>query len=390
MDIDQKERAMTSTLLATCSVAEIHRTVSLHFVSCKNPKFACNSIHIFHSHHQLHTSFYSPLIIQSNMKPTTPSTTTHRCHDVVTARHKRSASTDGDLLEIEMSASPDEKDYESDVDALLPTNNNNNKTSKTKTRTTLPKTPGTRRTIFLAGLVLMTLASLSTVAKEAWTWDPARICGQWSTFQDQRATATSTTLNSTLNSTRPPNMSRSEFFVANPSLTPTPRTVFFTGTPWMLPTNHSSNTSSSSSSSSSSSIRVYYPVKLVPPTFRTNDTNNTQDDDDDNDDVTRFYPTVDSQDTSMERRVWPQHELDPHCEPMADWQTTFYPICNELHGTDMKDVLFHDNLQLLSSKGFWRHAWQMDDDANQNITTVLKTFKCVDAYRAILYLCAFV
>jgi hypothetical protein len=70
---------------------------------------------------------------------------------------------------------------------------------------------------------------------------------------------------------------------------------------------------------------------------------------------------------------------------MADWQTTFYPICNELHGTDMTDTLVDDDLQLLSSKGFWRHAWQMDDEASQNVTsTVLKTFKYVDAYRAIL------
>jgi hypothetical protein len=132
-------------------------------------------------------------------------------------------------------------------------------------------------------------------------------------------------------------------------------------------------------------------MKLLPPTLRNNDTNTHDDDgdgdDDSDDDVTRFYPTVDSQDTSMERRIWPKHELDPHCEPMADWQTTFYPICNELHGTDMTDSLVDDDLQLLSSKGFWRHAWQMDGEANQNVTTVLKTFKYVDAYRA--YLCVF-
>jgi hypothetical protein len=127
-----------------------------------------------------------------------------------------------------------------------------------------------------------------------------------------------------------------------------------------------------------------------------NNTNRDDDDVDEDNDVTRFYPTVDSQDTSMERRIWPQHELDLHCEPMADWQTTFYPVCNELHATaSMTDSFIRDDLQLLSSKGFWRHAWQMDHEkANHNITTVLKTLKCVDTsvlaeqYCRATYLCA--
>jgi hypothetical protein len=59
---------------------------------------------------------------------------------------------------------------------------------------------------------------------------------------------------------------------------------------------------------------------------------------------------------------------------MADWQTTFYPVCNELHATDMPDSLVDTDLNLLSRKGFWRHAWQMDE-GNQNTTTVWKTFK---------------
>jgi hypothetical protein len=304
-----------------------------------------------------------------------PTTTAHRCHHdqhtghataAVTVRHERSASTDGDFLEIEMSAGHDGAEYDSNdrASASIFRKAKKQKTETTATTTVTKqrhhhKMPGTR-TIILYGLLLVTLASLLTVVKEAWTWDPARICGQWST------TTTKTS------STTTQNVTRTEFFVARQ-----PRTVFFTGTPWTKqarPTNHSH------SHTSSSSIRVYYPMKLLPPAFRNNDTNAHDDDD-----VTRFYPTVDSQDTSMERRIWPQHELDPHCEPMADWQTTFYPICNELHGTDMTDSLVDDDLQLLSSKGFWRHAWQMDDEANQNITTVvLKTFKYVDAYRAIL------
>jgi hypothetical protein len=312
-------------------------------------------------------------------------TTAHRCHDgyagnvaaAVTVSHERSASTDGDCLELEISASQDGAEYDSDdhASALFL---KAKKKAKTTTATTVTKQlyhhkiPGTR-TIILYGLLLMTLASLSTVVKEARIWDPSRIRGQWSNarnFQDQRATTTTTTTYSTTTQ----KVTRTEFFVVRQ-----PRTVFFTGAAWMKqarPTNH---THSHSHSHTSSSIRVYYPMKAL----RKNDTN-AHDDDAHDDDVTRFYPTVDSQDTSMERRIWPQHELDPHCEPIADWQTTFYPICNELHGTDMTDSLVDDDLQLLSSKGFWRHAWQMDDEANQNITTVLKTFKYVNAHRAIL------
>jgi hypothetical protein len=309
-----------------------------------------------------------------------PTTTAHRYHDgyagnaaaAVTVRHERSASTDEDFLEIERSASQDGAEYDSDnhASALL---RKAKKKTKMTTATTITKQrhhrkiPGSR-TIILYGLLLVTLASLSTVVKEAWTWDPARISGQWSdarNFQDQRVTTTPTpTYSTTIQK-----INRTEFFVARQL-----RTVFFTGTPWMKQarsTNHSH-----SHNHTSSSIRVYYPMKLLPPALRNNDTNAHDND------VTRFYPTVDSQDTSMERRIWPQHELDPHCEPMADWQTTFYPICNELHGTDMMDSLVNDDLQLLSSKGFWRHAWQIE--ANQNITTVLKTFKYVDAYKAIL------
>jgi hypothetical protein len=305
-----------------------------------------------------------------------PTTTTHRCQDghadaghVAVARHDN-----GDFLEIEISASHDEAEYDHSVNHTSTLLHRANKKTKATGATTVTKqhhhhkTPGSR-TILLYSLLLVTLASLSTVVKEAWTWDPARICGQWSNdrnFQDHRVTTMTTSLRAAQT------IARTEFFVARQ-----PRTVFFAGTPWTKqarPTNHSH------SHTSSSSIRVHYPMKLLPPAVRSNATKTHDEDDDDNDDdVTRLYPTVDSQDTSMERRIWPKHELDPHCEPMADWQTTFYPICNELHGTDMTESLVDDDLELLSSKGFWRHAWQMDDEANQNVTTVLKTFKYVDA-----------
>jgi hypothetical protein len=162
-----------------------------------------------------------------------PTATTHRYQDghaghvtvAGTARHER------DFLEIEISASQDEAEYDSDdhASALLHKAKNKTKTTAAVTITKQHhhhhKIPGTR-TILVYSLLLVTLmASLSTVVKEAWTWDPARICGQWSNdrnFQDQRVTTT--TMHSTTTQTIP----RTEFFVARQ-----PRTVFFAGAPWM-------------------------------------------------------------------------------------------------------------------------------------------------------------
>jgi hypothetical protein len=381
------------------------------------PQFPC--LHTFtHSYiHSYRLSLLFPLtiiyrILCSMNKPTT-TTTTHRCHDGhhhaghngvpgTIVRHERSASADQDFHDMEMSIMQDGGvEHSNDhASAVLHPKTSKTKTTATTTATTkqarhchYKKKPGTR-TILLTCLALVTLYHLSTVAQEVWTWDPTRICGQWSndrTFQEPtRAGApsmnqTSGTTNKTKSTTtRPQKFSHTDFFVAQPPLTSTstrsqqlPRTVYFTGTPWMQrprTTNHTS-----------SSTRVYYPIKLLPLTMaRTNETNTTTHDDDDNadgdwdNDATRLYPVMDSQDTSMERRIWPTHELDPHCEPMADWQTTFYPVCNEMHATNMADSFIHDDLQLLSKKGFWRHAWQMDKEAKQNITTVLKTLKCVD------------
>jgi hypothetical protein len=107
-------------------------------------------------------------------------------------------------------------------------------------------------------------------------------------------------------------------------------------------------------------------------------------------DITRFYPdaNVSSSDLpSMERRIYPKHEYDPHCEPIdPSWQSTFYPVCNELHAHSMVDNLLDESMSLLSSKGFWRHAWKQKqdfvgsrNDANaagtKRVVTVWKTFK---------------
>jgi hypothetical protein len=102
-------------------------------------------------------------------------------------------------------------------------------------------------------------------------------------------------------------------------------------------------------------------------------------------DITRFYsdPNVSSADLpSMERRLYPQHEFDPHCEPMdPSWQSTFHPQCNDVHAHDMWDGLVEENsLSLLSAKGYWRHAWKKrelfaDGQRAGRDVTVWKTFK---------------
>jgi hypothetical protein len=100
-------------------------------------------------------------------------------------------------------------------------------------------------------------------------------------------------------------------------------------------------------------------------------------------DVTRYYSIGDSKDfPGMERRQWPRHEFDPHCEPSAKWQSTFHPVCNEIHaGADLRQTLVDKDLSLLSSKGFWRHAWRHQVgglNATTTVpssTTVWKTFK---------------
>jgi hypothetical protein len=102
------------------------------------------------------------------------------------------------------------------------------------------------------------------------------------------------------------------------------------------------------------------------------------------DDPTRFYPDESSNDLpNMEVRRYPRHETDPNCEPIdPSWQSTFHPICNDMHASSMMDNLKEESLTLLSAKGFWRLAWKQQDnynkhDVHRNKTTVWKTFKYV-------------
>jgi hypothetical protein len=225
------------------------------------------------------------------------------------------------------------------------------------------KSSTTTRKLIITGLLLATLASMSTLVQEITTWDPSGICGVWSDVpRMERALGTD---NKSMYGLGPSRVTRTEFLLPLLLLSrnrtdelqlqlpaPAPvfaRTVFFDGTAWNRPSKNPTR-------------RIIYPMKLY-PTCRNS-----------SEDATRFYPSVDSQDTQMERRHFPRHEFDPHCEPMADWQKTFNPVCNQVHSTNLHDSLVDDDFRLLSSQGYWRHAWQMDEP---NVTTVWKTFKYV-------------
>jgi hypothetical protein len=115
-------------------------------------------------------------------------------------------------------------------------------------------------------------------------------------------------------------------------------------------------------------------------------------------DRTRLYghPNSSLDFPHMEVRRWPVHELDPeHCVPIASWQSHFYPVCNEIHehsfqeglagnlttsssrsGADMQGS---EQLEMLSSKGFWRLAWKLDQQPSRDAvtTSVWRTFKYV-------------
>jgi serine/threonine protein kinase len=111
-------------------------------------------------------------------------------------------------------------------------------------------------------------------------------------------------------------------------------------------------------------------------------------------DVTQSYPYTDSTDYEgiMERRMFPQHDHDDECVPMADWQSTFYPTCNEFHAVDAPEALLDRNLWMISNNGYWRYAWEVMenktkqwtddswDEYSHDSSIVLRTFKLEHAY----------
>lgn len=95
-------------------------------------------------------------------------------------------------------------------------------------------------------------------------------------------------------------------------------------------------------------------------------------------DVTQFYSTGNSADPplseNMERKIFPQHEVDNDCVPIAEWQQTSNPSCNTFHEIHMLNSVQDRTLNLFGMKGFWRYAWSFENEANKT-PIVLKTLK---------------
>ena len=66
---------------------------------------------------------------------------------------------------------------------------------------------------------------------------------------------------------------------------------------------------------------------------------------------------------TSETAAW---EAGQECVPMEDWQTTFKPTCNSLHEMDMPFLLNKEAYSLVSNKGFWRNAWNVDMTIAEN------------------------
>lgn len=85
------------------------------------------------------------------------------------------------------------------------------------------------------------------------------------------------------------------------------------------------------------------------------DGNNSNEDNNASNDETRVL--------TSETAAW---EPDQECIPMEDWQTTFKPTCNSLHEMDMPFLLNKEAYSLVSNKGFWRNAWNVDMKIAEN------------------------
>jgi serine/threonine protein kinase len=77
---------------------------------------------------------------------------------------------------------------------------------------------------------------------------------------------------------------------------------------------------------------------------------------------------------------------------MADWQSTFYPTCNEFHAYDTLEALADRDFWMISNKGYWRYAWEVVEHKTKQWTDaswgeyshdssiVLRTFKLEHTY----------
>jgi len=100
-------------------------------------------------------------------------------------------------------------------------------------------------------------------------------------------------------------------------------------------------------------------------------------------DNTQLYGVLDSGDERINTMEIRQPLADGECVPMQEWQTTFHPSCNDMHGMDMSSLgeSSGDRFTLFGTKGFWRNAWRVDSRAgdgggdHDGDTVALKTLK---------------
>ena len=97
-------------------------------------------------------------------------------------------------------------------------------------------------------------------------------------------------------------------------------------------------------------------------------------------DRTQVYDEMDSEDLpTMERRVFPHHDLDDASCKSMPWQHALFVTCNSFHEHDMTQGLDTNTTALVSDKGFWRLAWRQgreeprSDEHNDMI--ILKTLQ---------------
>jgi len=91
-------------------------------------------------------------------------------------------------------------------------------------------------------------------------------------------------------------------------------------------------------------------------------------------DNTQFYGELDSADPKLSFMELREPQVQGECVPVAEWQTTFHPSCNNLHEYDLRDV--NEKATLFGKKGYWRHAWHLEQHHEQlDEHFVLKTLK---------------
>lgn len=85
-------------------------------------------------------------------------------------------------------------------------------------------------------------------------------------------------------------------------------------------------------------------------------------------DPTQLYPIIDSNDeryfsNKIPTPQFPINRWEPdQCVPYSEWQTSSHPTCNDFHELDIVARFKMKSMQLVSTNGYWRNAWRVDDE----------------------------